>query len=83
MNTCGYQVSNLEYIQNHWEDPDLNMDAVLRSGIDNPFSFSNLNGFELGSRAENPILIEEEKNTENSPPPASIPISERKTRPLS
>ena len=38
MDTNGYQVFNLEDIDLHWEDLDLNMDAVFQSGIETPFS---------------------------------------------
>ena len=31
-----YQVSDLEDIEFQWEDPDLNMDALLRPNIDTP-----------------------------------------------
>ena len=37
----------------------------------------------MGSMAENPILIDEEQDRENSPPPLSITaVSERPTQPL-
>ena len=37
MDTGGYQVSDLRYIEFHWEDVDLNMNAVFRPGIDKTF----------------------------------------------
>ena len=37
MNTNGYQVSDLEYIEFYRADPDLSMDAVFRSVVDAPF----------------------------------------------
>ena len=45
-------------------------------------SFSlQLNGFQLSSMAENPILIdEEEKDKEKSPPPPTTPLCEKPTR---
>ena len=38
METLGFQVSDLEYIEFHWEDPNLNMDAIFRPDIDTPLS---------------------------------------------
>ena len=66
MDTSGYQVSDLQDIEFRSEDPDLNMDAVLRPGIDTPFPPSTFNDFEMGSMTENPILIDEEQDNENS-----------------
>ena len=64
--TSGYQVSDLQDIEFHCEDRDLNMDALFRPGIDPPFSPLTFNDFEMGSMAENPILIDEELDKENS-----------------
>ena len=58
------------------------MDAGFRPGIDIPFSPSTFSDFELGSVAENPILIDEEQGNENSPPPhPTTPVCERPTQP--
>ena len=38
MDTSWYQVSAVEDIMFHWDDPDLNKDAFLSPGIDFPFS---------------------------------------------
>ena len=58
------------------------MDAVIRPGIDTPLYPSIFTNFELGSVAENPILIDEEHDKGNSPPPhATTSDSERPTRP--
>ena len=45
IDTIGYQVSGLEDIEVHWEDPDLNVDAKFRPGISTPFSNSTFNTF--------------------------------------
>ena len=58
MNTSDYQLSDLEDIEFHWEDPDLNLDAVIRPGIDSQLPLPTFNDFEVGSKVENPILIE-------------------------
>ena len=52
MGTSGYQLSILEDIKFHWEDPDLNMDAVFRPGKDTLFPTSTFHDFELVSMAE-------------------------------
>ena len=79
--TRGYQVSDLEIIEFHWEKFDLKMDAVLRPGIDTPCSPSTFNDFEISSRAENPVLVDEEQDNENSPHLPTIPVSERPNQP--
>ena len=35
----------------------------------------------MGGSAENPILLDEEDDKENSPPPTKTPVSERPIRP--
>ena len=45
LDTSSYQVSDLEDIEFNWENSQLEMDTVFRSGIDTPFSpntFENL-----------------------------------------
>ena len=37
LDTSSYQVSDLEDIEFNWENSQLDMDAVFRPGIDNPF----------------------------------------------
>ena len=58
------------------------MDAVFRPGIDTPVSPTAFDYLELGGgSAENPILLDEGEDKENSPPPPTTPVSERPTRP--
>ena len=61
MDICGYQVADLEDIELHWEDSDLNMDVVFRPSIDNSFFPLTFNDLAVGSRAEIPILIGEKQ----------------------
>ena len=75
MDTSGYQVSNREDMEFHWEDPDLNFDAVFRPGIKTHFTPSTFNDFEMGLVAENRILIDEEQDKENSRRLRTIPVS--------
>ena len=37
LDTSSYQVSDLEDIEFNWENPQLDMDAVFRPGLDTPF----------------------------------------------
>ena len=62
------------------EDDQLDVEVVLRPGIDTLFSLSAFNNFEMGSMAENPILIDEQQEKRNSAP--KTPISERLTQTL-
>ena len=80
MDTSGNQVSDLEDIEFHWEDPDLEMEAVIRPGIDTPFSPSTSNDFEMVFLAEIPILVDEEYDKENFPPLPTTPVSGRPTQ---
>ena len=78
VDTSSYQVSDLEDIEFNWEIPQLDMDAVFRPGIDNPFSPSTFDGFLMGDGSvENPIVLDEEEDKENTPP--STPESVRPT----
>ena len=81
--TSMYQVSDQEDIKFHWEDPDLHKDAIFQPGIDTSFFPSTFNDFEMGSVDENPSLIEEAKDNENSPlpPHPATPASGRPTQP--
>ena len=76
MDTSGYQVSDLDDIEIHWENDHLDVDAVLRRGIDTAFSPTALD-LEMGASAEKRILLDEEEE-KNSPP--TTPASERPTR---
>ena len=80
MDISGFQVSDLEDFEFHWEDPDFNMDAVFLPGKNTPFTRSTFKNFELGSTAENAILVDEEQNEENSPPLPTNVLSKRPTQ---
>ena len=69
MDTSGYQVSYLEDNIFHWKYPEFNIGAVLRPGIGSPFPSSTFNDFDLCSMPENPILIDGERDKENTPLP--------------
>ena len=82
MYTSVFQVSDSEDIELHREDPDLNLDAVVRPGVDTTFTLSSFNDFEIGSMAETSVLINEEQGMENSPSLPSTPVSESPTQHL-
>ena len=77
MDKSGYQVSDLEDVQFHWEDRDLNIDAVLPW---HRYSLFPFNDFEMVSMAEDEILIDEVQDNENSPPLPTTPVTERPTQ---
>ena len=79
LDTSSCQVSNLEDKEFNWEDSQLGMDAVFRPGIDTPFSPTTFDDFSMEGSVENPIVLDEEKNKEKSPP--SAPESVRLTEP--
>ena len=56
------------------------MDAVFRPGLDTPFSPTAFDDLEIGSPAENPILLDEEEDKEDFPPPTTTPVSDKPTQ---
>ena len=81
LDTSSYQVSDLEDIEFNWEDSQLDMDAVFRPGIDTPFSATTFDDLLKGDGSvENPIVLDEEEDKENAPPPTT-PDSARPTEP--
>ena len=72
LDTSSYQVSDLEDTEFNWEKSQLDMDAVFRPGIDTPFSPTTFDNFLMGDGAvENPIVLDEEEDKENAPPPTT------------
>ena len=70
LDTSSYQVSDLDHIEINWEDPQL--DAVFRPGIDTPFSPTTFDNLLMGDGSvENPIVLDEEEDKENAPPPTT------------
>ena len=60
MDTSGYQVSaDLDDVELHWENNELDVDAVFRMRIDTSFSPTTFDDLEMGGSAENPILLDE------------------------
>ena len=78
--TSSYQVSDLEDIEFNWENSQLQMEAVFRPGIDTPFSPTIFDDLSMEGSVENPIVLDEEENKDNAPPP-STPESVRPTDP--
>ena len=81
LDTSGCHVSaDLDDVEFYWKNEQLDIDAVFRPGIDTPFSPREFDDLEMGVSAENPILLHEEEDKENSPP-TTTPVSQRPTRP--
>ena len=81
LDTSSYQVSDLGDIEFNWEDSQLDTDALFRQGIDTPFSPTTFDDFLMGDGSvDNPIVLDEEEDKENAPPP-STPESARPTEP--
>ena len=81
LDTSSYQVSDLEIIEFNWEGSQLDMDAVFRPGIDTPSSPTTFDDLLMGDvSVENPIVLDEEEDKENAPPPTT-PESVRPTEP--
>ena len=78
LDTSSYQVSDLEDIELNWENSQLDIDAVFRPGIDTPFSPTTFDDLSMEGSFENPIVLDEEEDKENAPPP-SAPESVRPT----
>ena len=73
LDTSSYQISDLENSQ-------LDMDAVFRPGIDTPFSPNTFENLSMEGSVHNPIVLDEEEDKENAPPPTT-PESVRPTEP--
>ena len=81
LDTSSYQVSDLEDIEFNLEKSQLDMDAVFRPGIGTPFSPTTFDDLSVEGSVENPIVLDEEEDKGNSPPPPSTPESVRPTEP--
>ena len=78
LDTSSYQVSDHEDIQFNWENSQLDMDAVFRPGIDTPFCPTTIDDLSMEGSVEKPIVLDEEEDKENAPPPTT-PESVRPT----
>ena len=80
LNTSSYQVSDLEDIEFNWENPQLDMDAVFKPGIETPFSPTTFDYLLMADGSvENPIVLDEEEGKEDARP--TTPESVRPTEP--
>ena len=81
LDTSSYQVSDFGEVEFNWEGSHLDMDAVLRPGKDTPFSPTTCDDLSMGEvSVENPTVLDEEEDKENSPLP-STPEPLRPTEP--
>ena len=77
----GYHVSDLDDDEVYWENDQLHVDSVFRPGIDTASSPSTFDVLEMGSVAENLILIDKEQDKEKSlSPHLTTPVSDRSTQ---
>ena len=81
LDTRRYQLTDLGDIEFNWENSQLGMDAVFRPGIDTPFSPTTFDDLWLEGSVESPIVLDEEEDKENAPPPSSTPVSVRPREP--
>ena len=80
LDTSSYQVSDLKDIEFNLETLQLDMDAVFRPGIDTTFSPTTFDDLSMEGSVENPIVLDEEEDKENAPPPRT-PETVRPTEP--
>ena len=62
LHTSSYQVSNLEDVEFNWENWQLDIDAVLRPGIDTPFSPTTFDDLSMEGSVEDLIVLDEEED---------------------
>ena len=64
MDTSGYELSDSEDNEFFWKEPQLDLDAVFRPGIDTPFSPTAFNDLEMGGggSSENSIVLDEKED---------------------
>ena len=79
LNTSNYQVCVLKNIEFNWEGSQL--DSVFRPGIGTPFSPTTFDDLSKGGSVENPVMLDEEGDKDNSPPAPSTPEFVRPTEP--
>ena len=80
LDTSRYHVSDLEDIEFNWENSQLDVDAVFTPNIDTPFSSTTFDDLPMEVSVENPIVLAEENDKDNAPPPTK-PESVRDTEP--
>ena len=80
MDTSENPVFDLDDVEVYWENEQLDVDAVLRSGVDAPFLPTAFDDLEMGGSSGNTVLLDEKEDKENSNLPTT-PVSERPTWP--
>ena len=75
MDTSVFHLSDLDNVIFYWKVDQLDQHAVFIPGIHTFFSPTAFDDLEMGGSAENPILLDEEEDKENSPP-TTTPVSE-------
>ena len=80
LDTSSYQVTDREAFELNWEKSQLDMDAVFRPAIDALLSPNTLDDLSMRGSVEHCIVLDEEEDKENAPPPTT-PASVRHTEP--
>ena len=74
LDTSSYQLTNFEDIEFNWGNSQL--DLVFRPGKDTPFFPTTFDDLSMEGSVENPIVLDEEEDKQNAPPPyPSTPVS--------
>ena len=82
LDNSSYQVSDLEDIEFNRENSQLDLETLFKPGIDTPFSPTTFDDLMMGDGSvENPIVLDEEEDKENTHPPPTTPESVRPTEP--
>ena len=79
MDTNDYELSDLDDINFFWENPQSEVDAVFGPVIDSTFTLTAFDGLEIGGSVENPVLLDNENDRDDSP--LTTPVSKRPNGP--
>ena len=79
LDTSSYQLTDLEDLEFNWEKTKL--DSAFRPGIEAPFSPTTFDDLLMEESVENPIVLDEKEDKENSAPTTTTPAFERPTEP--
>ena len=79
MDTSVFEFSDFGDDEFYWENDQMDVYAVFRPGTDTPFPPTAFDDSEMGSSADNPILLDEDEDKKNTRP--TTKICERPTQP--
>ena len=70
LDTSSYQMTDLEDTEFNWEISQLEIDAVVRPGIDTLFSPTTFDDLYMEWSVENPIVLDKKEDNRNALPSA-------------